>query len=134
MKRTISCRDIAADLVEEFESILDARDITVPSPEDDEKDPDNEARLYGSTFWDLVDRFDNNIAAVVNDTQIGKEADVDSATSDMIDAINELLNRYDIVVDSLDGLRESYEETMTAVVKAVKDGAEIVYDTLGAAD
>lgn len=31
------------------------QDITLTSPEDDEKDPDNAARLYGSTYYDLLD-------------------------------------------------------------------------------
>ena len=40
--------DIAARIVENFENVLDEQDITLTSPEDDEKEPDNAARLYGS--------------------------------------------------------------------------------------
>ena len=47
--------DIAARIVENFESVLDEQDITLTSPEDDEKEPDNAVRLYGSTYCDLLD-------------------------------------------------------------------------------
>ena len=47
--------DIAARIVENFENILDEQNITLTSPEDDEKEPDNAARLYGSTYCDLLD-------------------------------------------------------------------------------
>ena len=47
--------DIAARIVENFESVLDEQDITLTSPEDDEKELDNAARLYGSTYCDLLD-------------------------------------------------------------------------------
>ena len=47
--------DIAARIVENFESVLDEQDITLTSPEDDEKEPDNAVRLYGSAYCDLLD-------------------------------------------------------------------------------
>lgn len=48
-------RDIAAQIVENFENVLEEQDITLTSPEDDEKEPDNAAHLYGSTYYDLLD-------------------------------------------------------------------------------
>lgn len=48
----IYTRDEAVLIVEMFESVLDAYNIKVPSPEDDEREPDNEAKLYGSVYSD----------------------------------------------------------------------------------
>lgn len=51
----IFTRNQAATIVELFEDLLEQNGITLPSPEDDEKEPDNEARIYGSVYYDLVD-------------------------------------------------------------------------------
>lgn len=48
-------RQNARDIVDIFEDVLDEYDITVPSPEDDDREEDNAARLYGSVYWSLVD-------------------------------------------------------------------------------
>lgn len=47
--------DLAALCVELFEDVLDDYDVTLTSPEDDEKEEDNGARLYGSTYSELLD-------------------------------------------------------------------------------
>lgn len=60
-KSTIYTRDEAALIVEMFERILDVHGIKIPSPEDDERDPDNEAKLYGSVYSDLLDDVENSI-------------------------------------------------------------------------
>lgn len=51
----IYTREEAANIVELFENILDQNGIKIPSPEDDEREPDNAACLYGSTYYDLLD-------------------------------------------------------------------------------
>ena len=51
----IYTHDIAAEIVEAFEDVLSKHDIRVPSPEDDEREPDNMVGLYGSTYSDLLD-------------------------------------------------------------------------------
>lgn len=51
----IYTHDEAMLIVEMFEEVLCANGIKVPSPEDDEREPDNEAALYGSTYSDLLD-------------------------------------------------------------------------------
>lgn len=52
--------DEAASIVEMFEEVLEHYDISVPSPEDDERDPDNNcARLYGSVYSGLLDGVEN---------------------------------------------------------------------------
>ena len=50
----IYTRDEAVLIVEMFENVLDTYNIKVPSPEDDEREPDNEAKLYGSVYSDLL--------------------------------------------------------------------------------
>lgn len=45
----IFTRDEAMQIIELFEDILSEYNIKVPSPEDDEREPDNDAGLYGST-------------------------------------------------------------------------------------
>lgn len=51
--------DLAAECVELFENILDAQDVTLTSPEDDEKEEGNGARLYGSTYSELLDNVED---------------------------------------------------------------------------
>lgn len=54
-KPKIYTRQEAADIVEAFEDVLMENNICVPSPEDDERDPDDMVGLYGSTYYDLLD-------------------------------------------------------------------------------
>ena len=58
-KDTIYTRNEAADIIELFEDVLDDYDITVPSPEDDARDDDNKARLYGSVYFELLDHVED---------------------------------------------------------------------------
>lgn len=60
-KNTIYTRDEAANIMELFESVLDTYDIKIPSPEDDEREAENEAKLYGSTYFDLLDGVERQI-------------------------------------------------------------------------
>lgn len=65
--RKIYTRDEAMVIVELFENVLDKYDITIPSDEDDERDPDNTARLYGSTYYGLVDAVENALILMLVD-------------------------------------------------------------------
>lgn len=58
---TIYTRDEAMLIVEMFEDVLDTYNIKVPSPEDDEREPDNEAKLYGSVYSDLLDNVEESL-------------------------------------------------------------------------
>lgn len=60
-KNKIYTHDEAALIVEMFEDVLDEHDITIPSPEDDERTPDNEAKLYGSVYSNLLDAVEEKI-------------------------------------------------------------------------
>lgn len=47
--------DEATGILEAFENLLIDNHIVLPSPEDDDREEDNEAALYGSTYSDLLD-------------------------------------------------------------------------------
>lgn len=53
--KEIYTHDEAARILDLFEDTLDKYNIRVPSEEDDEREPDNEAKLYGSTYSALLD-------------------------------------------------------------------------------
>jgi hypothetical protein len=65
-KNIIFSQDIAAEIVELFEKVLDRYDIVVPSPEDDERGEDNGARLYGSVYSDLLDSVEDVLLDTLN--------------------------------------------------------------------
>ena len=54
--REVKLRPIANEICELFEEILDKHDITIPDEDDDQKEPDNTARLYGMTYATLEDK------------------------------------------------------------------------------
>lgn len=70
----IYTRDEAMLIVEMFENVLDTYNIKVPSPEDDEREPDNEAKLYGSVYSDLLDNVEASLIELLEkhdeDTEI----------------------------------------------------------------
>lgn len=66
MEDMIYTHDEAAMIVELFEDLLDAHNVRIPSPEDGERDPDNEAKLYGSVYSDLLDDVENNLEKLLN--------------------------------------------------------------------
>lgn len=52
---TVYTHDEATNILEAFENLLVDNNIILPSPEDDDREEDNEAALYGSTYSDLLD-------------------------------------------------------------------------------
>lgn len=62
----IYTHDEAMLIVEMFEEVLDTYNIKVPSPEDDEREPDNEAKLYGSGYSDLLDDVEASLIALLD--------------------------------------------------------------------
>lgn len=56
-------RSIAAEIIEEFENILDANDIYIPDEE--RKGGESEACLYGSTYYGLVDVIEGYITEIL---------------------------------------------------------------------
>lgn len=63
----IKTRVLAADILEDFEDVLEEYNITIPSPEDGEKEEDNEARIYGTTYANLLDTVEQRILYVLNE-------------------------------------------------------------------
>lgn len=61
----IYTRDEAARIVEMFENILFENNISIPSPEDDDRDPDDKLGLYGSVYSDLLDGVENSIISII---------------------------------------------------------------------
>lgn len=61
----IYTRDEAASIVEMFEKVLLDNNISIPSPEDDERDPDDRLGLYGSTYYDLLDAVENRLLSII---------------------------------------------------------------------
>lgn len=69
-------RDTAALILEKFEDLLTAKDMRVPCADPDEQaelngDPDNDARLYGTEYSDLLDEVEADIAELADKIQAG---------------------------------------------------------------
>lgn len=62
-ENVISTRNIAAEIVEEFEAILDKHNIDIPD-EDRDQDP-NAASLYGITYSNLLDAVEEKISSAL---------------------------------------------------------------------
>ena len=67
MAKVIYTHDMAANIVDMFENVLDKYNIKVPSPEDDEREEDNDAKLYGSVYSDLLDSVENYIGEIIEE-------------------------------------------------------------------
>ena len=65
MHNKIYSHDEAMLIVEMFEDILTHHGIKIPSPEDDDRKPDNEAGLYGSTYSDLLDDVEEKLIEIL---------------------------------------------------------------------
>ncbi len=61
----------AAEIVDLFEEILDYYGIRVPSPEDDEREEDNSAKLYGSVYSDLLDNVEDRLVSIIERAKAG---------------------------------------------------------------
>ncbi len=66
-------RSEAAEIIELFEDILDQYDVSVPSPEDNERDKENMVGLYGSTYSDLLDSVES---AIIDIAEKSKTAEI----------------------------------------------------------
>ncbi len=64
-KNPIYTRDEAARIVALFEDILIKNEISVPSPEDYDRDPEDDLGLYGSTYYDLLDEVEDILHEIV---------------------------------------------------------------------
>lgn len=75
-RNKICTHDEAMLIVEMFENILCEHGIKVPGPEDNEREPDNEDALYGSTYSNLLDEVEGRLIDLLDrhtlDTEIIK--------------------------------------------------------------
>ena len=62
-----------ADILDMFDEMLIDNGIKVPSPEDDERDEDNETALYGSVYYTLFDRLEDILIDIVERVKAGEE-------------------------------------------------------------
>lgn len=67
MDSVISARNVAAEVVEEFERVLDKHNIYIPS--EDRKGDDGEACLYGCEYSDVLDAVEEIIFSALNTAQ-----------------------------------------------------------------
>lgn len=72
--KQVNVRDIACDILDMFENLLDVYSIDIPDPEKDrENDGDNEAHLYGDCYTTMEDAITNLLSDVVEDINDVKE-------------------------------------------------------------
>ena len=57
----IYTHNIAADILDIFDEFLCEREIVVPSVNDNQRDPDNTAALYGTEYGELLNDVENYI-------------------------------------------------------------------------
>ena len=65
MPDTIYTHNVATSIVELFEDLLEEYNISVPSPEDDDR-PDNASALYGMVYADLLDDVEDVLLDTLN--------------------------------------------------------------------
>lgn len=62
-----------ADILDMFDDVLVDNGIKVPSPEDDDREEDNEAALYGSVYWTLFERLESILIDIAEKVKAGEE-------------------------------------------------------------
>ncbi len=73
----IYTRDIAAGIVERFETLLIENKICIPSPEDDQRDPGDQIGLYGSVYSNLLDDIESELVCMLEKCKAGGEVVTD---------------------------------------------------------
>lgn len=63
--KKVYTHDEATRILDMFDDVLSHYDIHVPSPEDDEREPDNMVGLYGSTYSELLDEVEELIIKII---------------------------------------------------------------------
>ena len=69
----INPHDEAPRIVECFDEILCRYGIRVPSPEDDEREEENDVALYGSTYGEMLDEVENTLISLLSRAKRGEE-------------------------------------------------------------
>ncbi len=93
-------RELANAIVETFEEVLDRYDVTLPSSEDDEREQGNTARLYGMTYYGLLDAVEALIADYCKDVK-SEQAEKVKSEQTAFDLVNALRACDDVVAVQL---------------------------------
>ena len=64
----IFTREVATDIVELFEDLLDKYDIDIPDEDREGYGDDNQARLFGGTYYELVEDVERMIIELMERT------------------------------------------------------------------
>ena len=128
MKKEIYTHDEAARLIEIFEDRLIDADIYVPSPEDDERDPDDMVGLYGTTYGDLLEDVENVVIEFTIKTSEGKDLSVDGYADKIINLYDELLrnNRITGFLLNDSGIKNDLVKDLARLKDESKNAGEIV--------
>lgn len=70
-QKTIHTHNEASGIVELFDDVLIKHGISVPSPEDDDRDADDRLGLYGSVYSDLLDAVEERLIAMAGLVEAG---------------------------------------------------------------
>lgn len=77
--KEIYTHDLATQVIECFEDLLEEQNVTLESPEDNDRD-ENSGRIYGSTYSDLMDAVEDVIIGVLKKHDVPFIEDVYSGT------------------------------------------------------
>ena len=66
MEKAVYTHDEASRIIEFFEKILEENNIIIPGPEDDDREEDNVATLYGSVYGNLLDNVEEALIDIIN--------------------------------------------------------------------
>ncbi len=69
----IYTHDIASEIVERFETLLIENKMRIPSPEDDQRDPEDQVGLYGSVYSNLLDNIESELVCMLKKCKAGGE-------------------------------------------------------------
>ena len=69
----INTHDEATRIVECFDEILCRYGIRVPSPEDDEREEENDVALYGSTYGEILDEVEDTLISLLSRAKRGED-------------------------------------------------------------
>lgn len=69
----INTHDEATRIVECLDEILCQYGIHVPSPEDDEREKENDVGLYGSVYGEILDEVEGTLISLLFRVKLGEE-------------------------------------------------------------
>lgn len=86
-------RQFVIDIIDVFDELLNENDITIPDEDDNQREPDNTARIYGMTYGNL----ESKLTEMIDDRLV--ESLVEKGYGDTTKLIDILMSRFDEVVE-----------------------------------